>query len=1152
MNMRFFSRLQAARLAPLELQDRMSFFPIEGGPVPRIWMSAALAGALALRAAAAAERPAGAAQPAERLPVRVYTVDDGLAGDEINAIHQDSHGFLWIGTDSGLSRFDGSRFVAYDPRHGLPSPNVTALLAEPSGGLLVGTTGGLARLDPHPAAAGRLFRPAPDGAGSLHGRIAALLAEGGSVWVAGAPQTRQLAKVLQGAGTSYGSAGAPQTRQLAKVLQGAGTSYGSAGARLFRLHPAGDRRGPEEVEPPSGAALSAVTSLASDGAGGLWVGQPTGLLHRLAGGRWLAVPVRPPPQSEGVGALLLDAQRRLWVGTGGGLYVLGPGLSPAEGAAGGTLLERAAAGGCRQADPAALRLPEAPGEVCRFELAPAPAGPPPPARPGDRSSGDGPAAPPSDRGRLAGGMVQARDGKIWIVTAAGLTEFDGRRLRTYTSRNGLLRDELSGLAEDRDGNLWVGTRSHGLMRIAHHGFLTYTAPEAPDGIGVAAILEDSRSNLYVWGGHRGRPLLFLFDGEQLADVTPEAVARAGYPGRGRRQVLAPEASGELWLGAGAGIWRLPRVEEPAALRRAKAVRWQTPKEMGEVFRLFQDSRRQLWISSLGRQAPGAGAGEAISLARWNRDTGQFSPVPEVERLGRGAPSAFAEDPYGNLWIGFSGGGLARLRGGTAELIPEGAGGAPGAINDLFVDSRQRLWVATAYGGVLRLENLNARRPRSTPYTTARGLASDRVLCLTEDRRGNLYLGHGRGIDQLDPETGRIRTLTTADGLPSSVVTVAYRAHDGSLWFGTPAGPSRYQPEVPHGEAPPLVLLGDLRLGGVRVPLPPLGAHDLAGLELPAARNQVEVHLVGISFAYGAGLRYQYRLEGSSAGWSDPQPDRSVLLASLAPGDYRVLFRAVTPDNVVSPSPATLSFTLLRPLWQRWWALTLAAAAAGLLAWAFHHARLARVVELERVRRRIAADLHDDLSSSLSRISILAELARRRVAEPQAQAQEAAFIDQIGETARELMETTADIVWAIDARRDDLESLLVRIRRFAGDLLEERGVSVRFAAPPRAAEISLRPEAKRELYLVLKEALHNAARHAGASEVRIEVAERSGELVAEVRDDGVGFAPGDPGAGGARAGHGLRNIRERAAKLGAKLSVDSAPGAGTCVRLSLRL
>jgi signal transduction histidine kinase len=224
---------------------------------------------------------------------------------------------------------------------------------------------------------------------------------------------------------------------------------------------------------------------------------------------------------------------------------------------------------------------------------------------------------------------------------------------------------------------------------------------------------------------------------------------------------------------------------------------------------------------------------------------------------------------------------------------------------------------------------------------------------------------------------------------------------------------------------------------------------------------------------------------------------------------------------------------------------LVAAAAATVGWALHRAQVSRLLELERVRTRIAADLHDDLSSSLARISILSELGRRQMSD--SGTGEPAILDQIGETARELIEATGDIVWAIDTRRGDLESLLARIRRFAGDLLEARGVSVLFAGPPRAAEIVLRPEMKRDLYLVLKEALHNACKHARAQKVWIEVAAAGRDLVAEVRDDGVGFAETN-----GNSGNGLRNFRERAERLGGTLAIDSSPGQGTRVRLTVRL
>jgi signal transduction histidine kinase/ligand-binding sensor domain-containing protein len=1093
----------------------------------RIWIPALLTGLLGLDGATAASAASAAVRPpTERLPIRVYTAADGLAGDEIHTLLPDSRGFLWIGTRSGLSRFDGSRFVSYDPRQGLPSPNVTALLESPAGGLLVGTTGGLARLDLAPAGTGRIFRPAADGPAG-RGRVTALLKDGGSPW-------------------------------LAEPAPGGG---------LFRLRPGAPL--PEKTGMPESPDILGITALAPDGAGGLWVGRRTGLLHRLASGRFLAAPILPSPRLEGVGALLLDSRHRLWVLTASSLYVLAPGTAAGTGAteAGGSLFERSRAGICQPGG--SLRLPAAPGAVCRFDFATA-----------------GP--------RLDGAMIETRAGKIWLATPTGLHALDagdgtkGVGLHSYTRRDGLLDDELVGLAEDRDGDLWVGTRSHGLMRIAPSGFLTFgtggmgnpggASAEAPPGIAVGEIFEDRRGSLYVWGSQGQHPQLFHFDGQALADVRPRARARAAPPRRGRRPVVVADPDGGLWLGDGAGIWRF----SPGA----PGTYFKAPAGIGEISRLFRDSRGRFWVSSLGEEAPGLSANGANGangrITRWDPGTGRFSPVPALDRLARGAgasgasgtaggsASAFAEDSFGQLWIGLSGGGLARLRGDTADLFLTGDGTPPlGAVNDLRVDRHRRLWVATSYGGVLRFEDLDAPRPRSIAYTSSPGapgfpgLSSDRILCVTEDREGAIYLGHGRGIDRLDPDTGRIRALTVADGLPASVVNVAYGARDGSLWFGTASGPARYLPAAPKSASPPPVFLTSLRLGGVPVALPPLGLHDLTGLTLPAERNQVEAHFSGISFAYGAALRYQYQLQGglpgSAAAWSEPQTEHAVLLGGLAPGDYRLLVRAVTPEGVASPSPALLAFTLLRPYWQRWWFRLLVAFAVALLAWTLYRARRQRLQELERVRTGIAADLHDDLSSSLSRISILAELSRRRVADPAAP--EATFLDQIGETARELMEATGDIVWALDARRDDLASLLARIRRFASDLFESRGIAVHFSAPPRAAEIALRPAARRELYLVLKEALHNASRHAQAGAVWIEVAAPGGELLAEVRDDGIGFSPdpaGDGGPAGASAGgkdgaggHGLRNLRQRAARLGGELTIDSAPGEGTRVRLRLK-
>jgi signal transduction histidine kinase/ligand-binding sensor domain-containing protein len=1123
--------------------------------VARSWKAiAVMAGALGGLVAA---RPA----PAERLPIATFTTADGLAGNEINCILQDSRGFLWVGTQSGLSRFDGYRFVTYGPLQGLPSPGVDALLETPAGALLAGTHGGVARLDPRSRPGAPVFTPLPGPPGALHGAINALAAGRAAIWLGRYTFDRSIFRL--------------------------GSPEGTGAAEPIGLAP--------------GRAVPLVTALVPDG-DELWVGTAAGLWHRLAGGRWIACPLRPGGAREQIHDLLIDRRRRLWIAAARDLYVLAlgetgapappaPGASASPAAPGTSasppglgapgfdassgagapparsLSERAESGACPPARAGSIRLPAAAGEVCRFDKA-------------SGLAGDA----------LSGRLLETRDGQVLVPTSEGLSLFDGSRFHTYGRPQGLATDLIASLAEDRDGNLWLGTQGAGLMRLARHGLVTYNSADLPQGPSIGAIVEDAGAEIVVVGDGEARRGLYRFDGTQLQDVTPGILAHMGSLGWGWKQVIAAEPDGDWWLEAGTALLRFPRVEHAADLRWAvpKAVYPATP-EMGQIFRMFRDSRGDLWVGSFAHLDPGR---PKVFTSRWDHATGILHPVPQVDRFGLLAPSAFAEDGEGGLWIGFYGGGLVRLRGERAAAYLTAGRVPTGFIHDLFVDSRHRLWVATAGAGALRVEGLAADQPRFTSYTSANGLSSDRVLSVTEDRLGRIYLGTGRGIDRLDPATGRAYTLTIADGLPSPSVLVSLRARDGSLWFGTPRGLSHYGPQAtPAAPAPPVLLTG-VKIGGIPWPVPPLGQRDLAGLELSPGRNQLEVDFAGISLTYGAALRYQYRLEGQDAGWSEPREERSVLLGNLAPGRYRFAVRAVAPGGTASAAPASLSFTLLPPLWRRWWFLALAAAASALLGWAGSQVRAGRLVALERMRTRIAADLHDDLSSSLHRISILSEVGRRRLVAGETAPD---LMDQIGQTARELMEATGDIVWAIDARRDDLDSLLARTRRFASDLLEARGVELRFEGPPGAHQIPLRPEAKRDLYLILKEAVHNAAKHSHARSVLLRIAIAGGELIAEVIDDGVGFQcppaagptaepglpgrpgfpgwsgfpgrpgfparpgfPGRPGPGPSgepgesTAGDGLRNLRQRAERIGARLAVDSQPGAGTRVSLRLRL
>jgi signal transduction histidine kinase len=195
-----------------------------------------------------------------------------------------------------------------------------------------------------------------------------------------------------------------------------------------------------------------------------------------------------------------------------------------------------------------------------------------------------------------------------------------------------------------------------------------------------------------------------------------------------------------------------------------------------------------------------------------------------------------------------------------------------------------------------------------------------------------------------------------------------------------------------------------------------------------------------------------------------------------------------------------------------------------------------------MRKRIAADLHDDLGASLTRIAILSEVAARRAGET---GDVHARLLEIAGSAREAVDAASDIVWSTDPDRDELEALIARLHRFAADVLEGAGITCQFEA--ETARIHLDPEQRRNLFLVLKEAVHNAARHSGAKNVRIRVAPEGETLHAEVHDDGHGFALAEPGNG-----NGLASMRARATHAGGSLRIESQAGAGTRIELQVPL
>jgi len=272
---------------------------------------------------------------------------------------------------------------------------------------------------------------------------------------------------------------------------------------------------------------------------------------------------------------------------------------------------------------------------------------------------------------------------------------NGVRIQTFTEANGLIRSAIGSVCEDRDHNLWLGTESGGTMKLAAAGFVTY---DDRDGLGhtlrVGSIIQDRAGQLCVITDDT----ISRLDGERLTAIPLEPPAGIFSWGWGWYQIMFQDSAGEWWLTSDQGLVRYPRLHSLDQLRRVRPKAIYKEKDglpTASIFRLFEDSRGDIWISTLGKP-------RAV-LTRWERSTEAFHTYHPEDGIPEAAPTAFREDSAGDLWIGLYAGGLLRYRDGHFVLFKESDGVPQGMIKALYLDHAERLWIATGEGGVARVD-----------------------------------------------------------------------------------------------------------------------------------------------------------------------------------------------------------------------------------------------------------------------------------------------------------------------------------------------------------------------------------------------------------------------------------------------------------------
>jgi streptogramin lyase len=567
---------------------------------------------------------------------------------------------------------------------------------------------------------------------------------------------------------------------------------------------------------------------------------------------------------------------------------------------------------------------------------------------------------------------------MWAGTTGGqLLQIRHRPVRTLHLPVAAEKNVLLNACVAHDGGVWVGTDGAGLFRYRNAQFERYAEEQGLPSGHIGVILEDSHTNLWVgtWGG------LFRMEGERFQPVPGPAALRQVV------LALCETREGDMWAGTGAGVVRLgPR--EAKAYGQAEGV------DHFYIRAITQDQQGRIWLAIMDR---------GLYLLQNDR----FARYGQGQWSGQGRIRALHADAAGDLWIATFGSGLVRLRDG-----------------------------------------------HFTQWSSSDGLPSDALVSVTEDQANNLWFSSEDGIfgcpkprfsEYQRGVTPRLLFwhLSTAEGLETKKCSGAGQpavghSADGRLWFPDWRALAYFEPaEVPNVWAPWPILHEETVVDGQFQPAPG------GVMRVMSSARSYEFHYTSPNLQAPERVRFRYQLKPSNPDWIEADQRRAAYYSQLPPGEYEFHAMVGGPAGVWQEAAQSMRLIVMPRFWER--RAVQIAGALGLLAsvaatvWGLERSRSRRRLQqaeaqqaMERERRRIARDLHDDLGGDLTEIMLLGESA--------AQTDTSAEIVRthakaIAARTRQAAAAMDEIVWTINPRNDTVPRLADRIAERARQLFD---------------------------------------------------------------------------------------------------------------------
>jgi ligand-binding sensor domain-containing protein/two-component sensor histidine kinase len=708
-------------------------------------------------------------------------------------------------------------------------------------------------------------------------------------------------------------------------------------------------------------------------------------------------------------------------------------------------------------------------------------------------------------------MVEEKEGGFWFGTSKGLVHlFADGNYQVYNEKDGLPSSTIYTLFFDKENNLWIGT-SLGLSKWVSKNNVIFFNTEKKQ------FKNDINS-------------IQLLPGKKIILSSQHGLQQFNYATKEFEDVEAAVSGSCIPV---AGTW-------PVLLIRNDA-----------ICVLDEERNTEREVKKIDKEIPGlsnacAHSSGTIFLGAFN---GLYAVQnSNIKKILPYRVTSLIADGNGFIWAGTWTQGLYRIEVKKNDSISFNVQqitllSGQKEIRSLYADSKKNIWAGTRYGGAFQLRpKLNANY-EVTSFNRNSGLMSDWIKSFAELPNGDMWIGNSLGLDRLvkTPDGYRVFNFSKAINFFAQIEGIASVGNDHWICLAN-KGIALFHDEELHKNLPLPATFLSASFGVLEKKLTLFSFNDHVVLD--HNQNTARFEFSALGFANEKQILYSFRLKGSNdTTWSKPENIHEAFYASLSPGNYSFEVRTIG-WNGREGTPTSLSFRIKAPFWNQWWFYAVCIAFIALFFYSLYRYRIRQLLRVQKVRNRIATDLHDDIGSSLTNISILSELSNKNILQPD-KAQP--FLQRISEEVQASSQAMDDIIWSVNSRNDSLPEVMARMRRYAAELFDTSNINCHLLLDENSANKKLSMEQRRDIYLIYKEALNNIHKHAHANNVWIEVNQNQNYLSLKIKDDGKGF---DTGLSTHR--NGLKNLRSRVEKWNGKITIQSEENKGTGIEIKIPL